>query len=1493
VQRAAAVDCGFPRQERYRDDRPFGIERPGRKLQTMDLGVIPYRSVRQHFETVRTGDKVHAARALIHVLQRNPNAQRVVFRFRIPIGFVLVPRGRCAEPRRLEDGVIAAPRGLFAQELPQNGSGVLPRSRFALGWPQFAWIEGLRKNRRKRFAGCKVEAEPLIRSVRAFEELIVDSPHRAQLFGGGELGQLQEPLSLKQLDIGVRENGHAEILPMARRIREGCDNMALKMSLLLGLLLASMSQNQPLPDWEDPNIVGINKEPPRADSIPFVSTSAALRGDGAFVFSLNGDWKFHWAGGPNSRPERFFDLDFDDSKWDAIKVPSCWEMQGYGIPIYTNIRYPFPANPPRIPHDYNPVGSYRTTFELPKQWDGRLTFIRFGGVYSAFYVWVNGMKVGYSEDSKGPAEFNITPFLRSGKNQLAVEVYRWCDGSYLEDQDMFRFSGIFRDVDLISVPGPHIRDFSVTPHVDLKGGSAVLEFAVSVRNLGGGKPIPTGLDVQLFDVDGNRVNIRHAPGDKPQPTKSWLIKPVPPKSEGLERSKVWVDAPHLWSAEDPTLYTAVISLTDENQVVVDVRTCKVGFRNIEWKDGVFKVNGRPVKIRGVNRHEHDPDTGRTLTKQRMLEDVLLMKRFNINAVRTSHYMNDVAFYDLCDKYGLYVIAEANVESHGMGYDWDKTLGNKPEWLKAHLDRNERNVQVLKNHPSIIMWSMGNEAGPGSNFAACAKRIHELDRTRPVHYERYNEVADVDSTMYPGVDWLDTEGAKKSDKPFFVCEYAHAMGNAVGNLQEYWDVIDSHERLMGACIWDWVDQGLRKFTSEEPDADGKPKWFYAYGGDYDDKPNDGPFCCNGLILPDRQVTPKLWEVKKVYQPAKFQFKGDELTVTNKHAFSNLSEYDLVWTVSEDGNEIQRVSFQPDVPPGEARNYRLPIALRPTSSGEVFLRASLVLRSDTIWAAKGHEVAWQQFKLPVEQRAKLGDVAKMGKLRFVWEEGGALTVSGEGFDAVFDARKGTLVSYVVGRQEMIANGHGPEMNVFRAFTDNDCWFQKQFWDSGLGSLTHRVVSFAASKTDGAVRVHVVLDCRGFKGVGFEQVADYTVLGDGTIVCDNDFRPLGNLPPLPRIGLILQLDPSLEYIEWLGRGPLESYPDRKTAMDVGRYRGKVADQFQEYIRPQENGSKEDVRWAALTDDRGIGLLVQGSGHLAFTASHFLPQDLDDARHENGEPRKFTRLKPRKNIVLCLDAQQMGLGGASCGPQPLPEYVLMPKPVAFRFVLRPFERRSVRVMAPVAERPTLVRGDDGMVTASCATPNARIVISRNGVEENYVGPFDFSKGGSLGAVAGAPGMVSSPRTTVELSPLVPMSPIDPAGWKVESDSFEPNEGEPRNAIDGRLDTYWHTAWSSKATNHPHYLRIDMGTEENVCAIEYVPRPGNPNGRIGKYEVLAGAADLTVRLAEGEFANSDQPQRVMFNAHKTRFITLTALTEVNGKQWASAAEIRLFRVRK
>lgn len=1261
------------------------------------------------------------------------------------------------------------------------------------------------------------------------------------------------------------------------------------------ILAAGLSPAQTLPDWEDPNIVGIQKEPPRATSWPWANREQALKRkhlESPWVRSLNGEWKFHWVGRPADRPVSFFEPGFDDSAWKTIPVPACWETEGYGIPIYVNVEYPHPANPPFIPHDYNPVGSYRTAFVLPQEWSTRRTMLRFDGVYSAFYVWVNGQRVGYSEDSKGPAEFDVTEFVRPGTNLLAVEVYRWSDGSYLEGQDMYRFGGIFRDVTLFSTPEVHLRDFFVLPSLDDDYRDGTLTVSASVRNSGEIAAQGWRVGLELLDPHQRRIS-----------RPDWSIPlSVAEGQESTAQTQAEFSRVDLWSHESPTLYTLILTLRDPQDRVVDTRSTRVGFREVEIRDGVFLINGAPFKFKGVNRHETHPDTGRTISEALMVQDILIMKQNNVNSVRCAHYMNHWRWYELCDEFGLFVVDEANVESHGMGYSFERSLGNNPAWKTAHLDRTRRMVASHKNHPSIVMWSLGNEAGPGVNFEATAALVRSMDTSRPIHYERYNRVADVYSVMYPSVESVIAEGRRQSEQPFFVCEYAHAMGNSMGNLKEYVEAFERYPRLMGGCIWDWVDQALRKYTDEPPGPDGQRRWFYAYGGDWGDTPNDGPFCNNGVILPDRQPTSKLIEVKNVYQPAEFRLldaRTGRVWLESERFFTRMDDLDLVWEITRDGQRVDSGRMDaPDLEPGKTAELTFPTArVDWNANAEYFLRVALVLKRPTPYAPANHEVAWEQFT--IKEAPELPLVEPTTSRPVLTDHGNRVTVSGDGFAATFSRATATLSSYVVDGRERISQDSGliagPAFNLFRAFTDNDIYLRDPYHRAGLHQRPHRPASFAVETLgDRAIRIRTSVDSRGFKGIGYLHHTTYTVFGDGAIVVDNDFEPVGNLPNLLRLGVRMPIEGRFDRLTWLGRGPGESYPDRKTGVDIGLWSKPVSEKDELYVRPQETGNNEDVRWAALTDDIGHGVLFQADGPLSVTALNYTAEEINQARHITGQPARFTRLVPREDVILCLDVQQMGLGGASCGPPPLPEYTLRPERRQFRYVIRPVRpgvalNELGRAAIPVPDAPQLEVGDDAVLRAT-AQPGTQVVLRWNGAEVPGA-TMPVAAGGVVEAVAVGPGGITSAVRELRLPRTVPFRRPDSALLKVaRASSAEPGEGHPDHLLDGDTGTFWHTVYTGQTPQHPHEVVLDLGRTEPVVGLEMVQRPGNPNGRVARFQVFVSESDAQwgAPVFESTAANTEEPQRLFLDAPiRGRFVRLVVLSEVQNRAWASLSELR------
>ena len=1070
-----------------------------------------------------------------------------------------------------------------------------------------------------------------------------------------------------------------------------------QLALIIANLLLALPVTAQQNDWENPAVIGINKEEAHASYIPYGSISQAINDvpdNSPWYESLNGIWKFNWVSHPDMRLVDFYKTNYDVSYWDNIVVPSNWQLQGYGKPIYTNVRYPFAKNPPKIigpaPAGYtknelpNPVGSYKRDFIVPESWDGREIFVHFAGVKSAFYLWINGVKVGYSQGSMTPAEFNITDYVSAGENTISVEVYRWSDGSYLEDQDIWRLSGIYRDVFLYSRPKTHLWDYFLRSELTDDFSSANFIADLTIKNYGDNE----SLTIETYLLKD---------GEKYSNQKPIITTPVnsisQTKGERVSISKE-IQKPDLWSAEIPNLYKVVFVVKDSKGITREVLASGFGFRKIEIKDQQLWVNGRSVKLKGVNRHEHDPYTGRYVSLESMIKDLTLFKQFNVNTVRTCHYPDHPDFYKLCDKYGIYVIDEANVESHGMGYG-EASLSHDVEWQKAHVDRQVSMVQRDKNHPSIIIWSMGNEAGPGVNFVACRKAILDIDTGRPIHYERNNEVADIESTMYPSVEWLDNTGKKDNPKPFIMCEYAHAMGNAVGNLKEYWDVIESHDRLIGGCIWDWVDQGLAK---KVPGSD--KEYFFAYGGDFGDRPTDWNFCINGLTTPDRQVTPKMEEMKKVYQYIKIEAtdaSAGKIKVTNCYQFINLSDFKLNWLLERDGSVIRSGSTDTvSIEPGATSEINLDMGDIYVDKGhEYYLKVQFALRSDCCWGTVGHIVAWEQLPLNFATTLEVDNSVIMDKSEIypikVDKLDNDLTITGKYFNVNFNMLAGTIteMSYfgnkvietdpvaiegvkpetrmIYTSTESNENIGGPLPNVFRAPVDNDYIFGSgpgpKWRDAGLGDMTHKVISFNYKLlSDRVVKVSIEMESVSPSSYTLRTKSSYTVWGNGAIDIENSFDPDQAEWPLAKLGFIMELPEGFETVEYFGAGPHENYVDRNSSAAIGKYITSVDDMFVPYIRPQDCGNRTNVRWFTVTNKGGFGLMIVAPQNMNFSALHYTPMDLEKANH----PYELTK---RKETILTIDMAHSGLGGGSCGPGPMERYLLNTKKATFNYSIRPWE--------------------------------------------------------------------------------------------------------------------------------------------------------------------------------------------------------------------------------
>lgn len=1001
-------------------------------------------------------------------------------------------------------------------------------------------------------------------------------------------------------------------------------------SLLL-LFLSVLTYSQTFTEWDDPTVVGINTEKPHSTLFPFESVNAAIRNqpeNSTNYFSLNGLWKFNWVEKPADKPEGFYKPSFNVANWDEIHVPANWELNGYGIPIYVNIPYEWTNNPkpPGIPHDYNPVGSYRKSFILPEEWEDKEVFIHLGAVKSAFYIWINGSFVGYSQDSKTPAEFKITEFLKSGENTIALEVYRWSDGSWLECQDFWRISGIERNVYLFARPDVHILDYYCKSSLVDNYRNGFFDLDIIIRNLSG-----ENRDVMV------KCNLYNQNSLDSLIFQSSQRLQLSKNNQQIVNFNTSVIDPLKWTAETPDLYTLIIEIIDLKKKLSEFVTGKVGFRNVEIKHGQLLLNGKAIKIKGVNRHEHDEYTGHVISKESMITDIQLMKQNNINTVRTSHYPNHPLWYELCDQYGLYVIDEANIESHGMGYLPEKTLGNNPLFMLAHLDRVQKMTERDKNHPSVIIWSMGNEAGDGINFDTCYNWIKSRDTTRPVQYERalFGKNTDIYCPMYSTIADLEQYALTIQEKPLILCEYAHSMGNSTGNLSDYWDVIEKHRQLQGGCIWDWVDQGLAKYNENGLK-------FWAYGGDFgpENTPSDGNFCLNGLLAPDRTPHPSLKEVKKVYQYVDFKavpFTNNKIEVINKYDFINLNQFVLYWEIMNEGKTLQDGSVMyPDIPPGESRIIELNIKpFNKIPGSEYFLNVTVFSDKDRPLIPAGHIYAMDQLKMNEEtlQKRFIDDTGA----KLIKDSGSELVIESGGAEFRFNKINGNFTSWITESRQLLSAG--PSVNFWRAPTDNDFGNKMPermgIWKKAgntffLRNFTHEQIS------SGHYEVNSEYWLPEVESYFFIR---YLINGEGEIRVDAKLKPSGaEYPELPRFGMVIIIPGTYNQLEWFGRGPHENYPDRKESAIVGLYSGTVKDQYYPYITPQENGYKTDVRWLTLRDGSGEGIMISGDPLICFSALHYSNEDLS---REKRDGMHNIDLKQRNEVFLNVDFKQMGVGG------------------------------------------------------------------------------------------------------------------------------------------------------------------------------------------------------------------------------------------------------------
>ena len=995
-------------------------------------------------------------------------------------------------------------------------------------------------------------------------------------------------------------------------------------------------------DWQNPKMLHRMRLDAAAEFFPYQDEESALkniRAASKYYKLLNGVWKFDYNDNPTMVKDGWERPGFDDASWDGLPVPGCWQMHGYSVPVYTNLNYPIPYDPPYVP-DENPVGCYRKKFTLPKTWNSKNVFLTFDGVDSFYYLYVNGKRAGFSKVPHMPARFDITKYLKAGENTVCVQVFQYSDGTYLEDQDMWRMSGIFRDVYLTCEGINRLKDvWYETNFTDGTYTDAKIKIAADIE---GGLPAT----ITLYDMSGSKVFSFRTPG-------------------GTKERKV--SSPHKWTAETPYLYTLII------EVGGVYYSTKVGFRQIEIKDQQFFVNGVSIKLLGANHHDTHPVHGHAVPYDVLEQDVLLMKQCGMNCVRTSHYPPDSRFLDLCDKYGLFVVDETDLESHGDQIT-DFALSSDPDWKAAYIDRCTRMVCRDRNHPSIVMWSLGNESGSGTNHEAMAKAVKRLDTTRPIHYEGSYDAGFVDivSTMYPPItaeqkekggltrDSLEQEAQKDDPRPYFMCEFIHAMGNGPGSVKEYLEQVYSNPRLIGGCVWEWADHGILR-----TDEDGQE--YYAYGGDFGDMPNDGVFCIDGMMRPGRTPHTAYYEFKSAIQPAEFvSFEKGKLVIKNRRFYTDLSDLSAIWQLNCDGQTTASCEIDlSGIAPQSQKEVKIDL---PAHEGYAYLDIIVLQKTPAPYADTGFEVARGQFELSVA-KTEYAAPDTSASLK-VTESGNEILIEGDGFTAAFDKFSGTVSGYEANGVNLIERGPLPDF--WRAPTDNDRDIAPKVWEKiGLDKLQNRIISLEIDAGKNRVKMSV-----GFVHAPyilkplFETFCEYTVFADGSINCDVEFVPTEHLASMkdvhvPKLGTSLQLSPELSSVLFFGLGPNENYSDKRQSVYMGLFAGSVCDLFEDYIRPQENGAHMDTKVLALYNDMGGGILVCAEQGFMFSARHMDDMELTRAQHTN-------ELMPDGKIHLNIDYAQDGLGSNSCGPLPLEKYKLYPKKAKLSYTIKPFVNGS-----------------------------------------------------------------------------------------------------------------------------------------------------------------------------------------------------------------------------
>ena len=1243
-------------------------------------------------------------------------------------------------------------------------------------------------------------------------------------------------------------------------------------------------------EWQSPENLSLNKEYPRAYFFSFNNEKQAtqvLPEYAPYWQSLNGQWRFHWCKTPGQRPKDFYKTDYDTSKWDAIPVPSNWNVYGiqkdgslkYGLPIYVNQPVIFyherkvddwrkgvMRTPPTdwTTYEYrNEVGSYVREFEVPNNWDGREIFIDFDGVDSFFYLWINGKYVGFSKNSRNVASFDITPYLQKGKNKVAVEVYRNSDGSFLESQDMFRLPGIFRTVALRATPKVQIFNLNILTDTDYKTWD--LQVKAEVRNL-------TNQPVEGYSLRYAVYPAKHLYKDEvtETPEQQWTTKLPKANAKGFATTtslqKDWKNV-RMWSAEAPHRYVLVAQLLDKKGKVVETVSSYFGFRKVEIKDKVYYLNGQPIKLKGVNRHETHPAQGHTLTHEQMQDEIFLMKRNNINHVRNSHYPPDPYWFYLCDKYGIYLENEANIESHEYYYG-KESLSHPKEWEKAHVARVTEMVEATYNAPSIVIWSLGNEAGPGKNFKVAYDHLKTIDKSRPVQYERNNDIVDMGSNQYPSVAWVEkaATGELNIKYPFHISEYAHSMGNALGNLADYWKAIESSNYICGGAIWDWVDQSIYHYTKDGRRYEG-------YGGDFGDYPNDGQFVMNGIIFADRKPKPQLAEVKKVYQEVAVSkytpfLKEDIISplvfeIFNKNYFRTLSHLKGVWKLYKNGFEIKKGDFSIDAIPPQKSGI-VNIGYLPAEAADYYINFEFELTEDMPWGKKGFVQAAEQLHWSENEveKSPIASVAKGEKLTLSKDQ---KTLAGKDFSVQFDFEKGTIANLQYGKQTIVQNSDF-QLNAFRAFVNNDVWAYQQWFNKGLHNLQHKALSHKVTKNDnGSYSFAFTVQSQAPNGaqlIGKPSAADhhieeftnkpfdndnfrfvtnqvFTVYPDGSIELQAAIASNEPTAVLPQIGYQLKLPKQFKYATYYGRGPQDNYSDRKTGAFVGIYNDDVTFPLPEggssFPKPQDMGHHQDTRWVALkNDDNKIGVLLVANPTMDFSALAHSPQQLTLAGHPYQLPESDA-------TYLQLNAATTGVGGNSCGPTPLVRDRVMASPTHFGFIIRPIE-----------------------VSTSATDENEKIAAQAQVTPSTPAPTFP---------------------TGLEKTKGIPMKVIFASSEEVDL-------GEATHLIDNDPSTIWHSAYSITVAKYPHWVDFDLMKEILVTGISYLPRSDEyKTGDIKDFSVsVSNDGQHWEEVHKGTFPLKDgSPQKAIFaKPVKARYLRFTALSEQYGQDYVSGAELQI-----